>query len=861
MVEMQKEKKKNSGTFGRIFGAIKKKPKVLPECMQTVQASIPIHAVHEKYGLIETYPGCYTKTYAIENINYTTASESEQDAILTKWRAFLNSIGTNMEMQLTLLNRSVNLRQFEEEVLLKETGDGYDHLRREMNKVILSRIMDGKNGIERDQYITLSVHADDVKKAAEVFKRLDTDVDTHLKAMQSSAKPVPIEERLEILHDIYNPDNRGEFLVKTKLLGADGKLEEVSSFDFENIRSMGIGVNDVIAPSSLIYRPRMVEIGTQKACVLRIMDLPHIMSDDFLTKITNQSFNMITTLNVKPLSGAETDALINRQIAGIREEKNNAQRRNRAQQVDDSMLSPELLDREEAALKMRKQIRENDEHLFETTITAIIFAEDAIKLKEYTDTVITECKGDCGASCEVLTDMQEEGFIATLPLCCNPLPEPRTLKSSSVTVMIPFSNLEIRERDGINYTLNANSKNLIVFNRENKANYNAFILGSSGSGKSFAAKNEIVNVYLAKDADIMIIDPEQEYIYAVSQLGGQVIPIMPGGQCHLNPLDISSLEYNFDGVSTMQGEVVDPILEKVSFIMKLFETMVHKAFGMDSIQKTLIDECLRDLYSPFMKDGRLYRAPSREETPTLDDMMHWLASCEEPEARELYFTLRRYAGNGTLNIFSQKTNVEIRNRIVCFDISSVGDELTLMAMTVVQDQLWSRLVENRRIGRFSYIYVDEIHLFFADGNESSAEFLSSLFKRCRKYNGAATGITQNPADMLEHPIGKKLLSESNLIQVLNQSDDENRRRIQSILNLSDSALDYITSAPQGQGLFYTGSNTVPFFSRFPKTNADGTPNLIYPLLTSNAKELLEIKERERRQKMQEREAERKSRYM
>ncbi len=233
----------------------------------------------------------------------------------------------------------------------------------------------------------------------------------------------------------------------------------------------------------------------------------------------------------------------------------------------------------------------------------------------------------------------------------------------------------------------------------------------------------------------------------------------------------------------------------------------------------------------------------------MNDMMDWFAKSRESEARELYFTLRRYAGQGTLNIFASHTNIDIHNRIVCFDISAVGEELKLMAMNIIQDAVWSRLVENRRINRFTYINIDEIHLYFQPGSESSAEFLVALFKRARKYNGVCTGITQNSADMLDSPIAKKMLSECNFIQILNQQSDESRERLKSTLNLSDSALSYITAAPPGQGLFYSGTNTVPFFSRFPKVNENGSPNLIYPLLTSNASELMEIREQELREKL------------
>ena len=843
--------KKNPNGYVKLGGmTLMPKAKMVKTCIETAQASIPITSVHEKQNIIEPYPGCYTKTYEITNINYQTASETEQDSILTRWRAFLNSLGSNMDMALTIFNRPINMRQFQEEVLLKETGDGYDNLRRQMNDVLMQRIISGKNGISRDEFITLGVHTDSLKKAAEVFKRLDSDTDKHLKTLGSSASVVPIEERLEILHDIYNIDNRGEFLTKTKIIGEDGRMEEVNSFNFDNIRSQGLSVNDVIAPSSIVVYPKYMEIGSQFVRTLRVTGFPAILSDNFLPDLTNMTFNMLTTINIKPISNAKADALVNQQIAYIREEKHNLQQANRRNNVDDTMINPNVLEHEEEVLNLRNQMRQNDEHLFEVTITIAVFAPDIPTLDEYTDSVISECK-KASVTCEVLNGQQEEGFDSTLPLCVNLMRNPRTLKSSSCAILVPFSILEVNEPDGINYSNNAVSKNLILFNRESKANFNGFILGSSGSGKSFTAKTEIACVFLKKTADFMIIDPEQEYVYLTSSLGGQVIPIMPGGQYHINPLDISAT-YEFDEASSSFGEVADPILEKVSFIMKLFESMLNKSWGMDSIQKTLIDECLRDLYKPFMKDGKLYRAPGRDETPTLNDMMDWFSSRKEAiqEARELYFTLRRYAGQGTLNIFSKHTNIDIHNRIVCFDISAVGDELKLMAMNIIQDAIWSRLVENRRIDKRTYVYIDEIHLYFQPGSESSAEFLVALFKRARKYNGVCTGITQNTADMVDSPIAKKMLSECNFIQILNQQSDESRERLKTTLNLSDSMIDYITSAPPGQGLIYTGANTVPFFSRFPKKNSDGSPNLIYPLLTSNASEIQEIKERERREKIE-----------
>ncbi len=842
MGDKKQTKKKQS-----IVSALLKsnKPDILPKCIDTVQKGIPIKSVYEKNNLIETYDGCYTKSYSISNINYQTSTEEEQEEYLTRWRAYLNSLGTDQELAVTIFNRNVNMRQFQEEVLLKDTGDGYDYLRQQYNDVLLSRIMEGKNGITRDTYLTMSVHTNELKKAVEVFKRLDADVAKHMSSLGSEAKPIKLEDKLEILHDIYNMDNRGEFLIKTKVLNAEGKYDEITSFDIDNIRAMGLSVNDIIAPSSMIVNQNDMEIGNQFVRVLKITDFSTYLSDEFLTSITNMPFNMLTTINARILSSSDTEKLINNQLSLVKGEINEARKTLRKNQQDENAINQDILDKEQEIMEVREEINKNDEHLFKVSVTMVVFAPDMPTLNEYCDTVISECK-KASVTCSILSGMQEEGFIATLPLCVNPLGGLRTMKSSSLAVMIPFSNLEVFEKDGINYSMHAVSKNLIIYNRESKPNYNGFVLGSSGSGKSFTVKTEIINVFLRKNADIMIIDPECEYVYITHKCNGQVIPIRPGGKYHINPLDISA-NYEMDESSIgFSDDAVDPILEKASFVMKLFESMMNQTFGMDSVQKSLIDRCLRDLYAPFMKDGRLYRAPSAEETPTLTDMMEWFNRCAEPEARALYFTLTRFAGDGTLNLFSYHTNVQLHNRVVCFDISAVGDELKLMAMNIIQDAMWSRLVENRKTGKYTYIYIDECHLFFQNGNESSADFLCALWKRARKYGGVPTGITQSVSDMIDHPVAKKLLSECNFVQILNQQSDEARERLKATLNLSDSSLSYIINAPIGQGILCGGGKVcVPFYSRFPKNND------IFPLLTSDMNDIVKLKEKEQRLKAKE----------
>ena len=799
-------------------------------CITSVQNTVAVKAVHEKFGLIESYNGMFVKSYRLGEINYLTASEEEQEVLLTRWRGILNSIGNNCEFAITFFNRSVDMELFREETLKKETGDRFDYLRRELNQIITDRIMEGKNGIRKDKYITIGVHTENVQKAGAAFRRLDTEIEKALKKIGSSAVVIPIDERLANLHDIYNPDAEGEFLIKTRISSDNGEIHEVSSFDFENIRSMGLSVNDVIAPSFIGFGKDAIELGNRYARVLQVTEYPNILTDEFLHDLTDMPFNMLTTLNIKPIPAAETNRIVGKNILLIREEKLKLQRRAREYNASEDMISPEVLDREQEALALRAEIRENDEHLFETTLTMVVFAENPEQLQEYTDRVLTECR-KVSVSCSVMVGQQEEGFNTTLPLCYNELRKRRTLKSTSVAVLHPFSILELNEKDGINYSMNAVTKNLIVLNRLSKPNFNSFIIGTPGSGKSFKAKEEIINVLLGSNGDVVVIDPEGEYGALAALLGGQVIRITPGGANHVNPLDVES-GYEME-------DETDPVLAKADFILKMLETIIRTPFGLNSVQETIVDECVHALFAPFERGGRLGNAP-REQMPTLTDLQRMLAKREEPEARELAIALRLYSGKGSLNVFGMHTNVDTGNRFLVYDIRDVGEKMKEMAMLIILDSIQNKLFRNRRIGKNTWIYVDEFHLLMQ--NENTAQFLKSLWKRARKYGGVPTGMTQNISELLESQTASKMISNCNFVQILNLMANE-RAQVQALLNLSDSVMDFVTNAPRGQGIIYTGTSAVPFYAAFPKEND------IYRAITSDMKEIMAYKEQETRERM------------
>jgi len=822
-METNKKNKKNTAAPAKLPDAV----------IETAQDAVPIEAVHDKEGLISSYRGQYSRMYQISEINYSTLPEEEQEALFERWRAFLNSLGSETEAAVTIRNDALDRQSFEDSVLNKERGDQLDYLRDEMNSIIKSRVSEGKNGLQTDKYVTISVHAPNLQKAKELFRRIDSDINTSLSKLGSSAKPVPIEDRIDMIYDAYNPGHAGELLSRTRITDDDGVVRDESAFDFENIRSMGLSIKDILAPSSITYHTDYIELGDKFARVLTVSDYPSVLGDDFLTAITSISCSLICTLNVVPMSNAQADRLVNTNLSLVRAEKEKKQRKLMQDGASETLISPAILEREQEALQLRDDMHQHDEHLFTTNLTVIVYADDLAQLKEYSDTIISEARKR-SVIMQPLTGLQDVGFAATLPLCYNGLKEHRTFKSSSVTALLPFSVTELSDASGINYSLNAVTKSLVLYDRKKQFNANGFILGTSGSGKSFAAKTEMLNVILRTDDDVIVIDPESEYEPLCEAVNGTTIKVVAGGNEIINPLDVVT------GAGRQDG---DPVLEKIDFMQSLFQSIVHSAWGIDSIQETIIDETLHQLYSPFYTTDHGVRElmpMPRDETPTLTDMYRLLAKRKEPEARTILYALQPYIEGGSMGIFGSRTNVDVDNRFVVYDINALGKKLKPVAMLIILDSIWNRIVHNRSIGRHTWFYVDEIYLLFKD--QISSDWLSQAWKRFRKYGGVGTGISQNVDEILNSEAGRTMLANSSFVEMLNQAPTD-REHLKDLLHLSESQCAYITDAPRGQGLIYTGSQTVPIFSRFPKDSS------IYRFLTSDLMEIKHYREEAFRKQM------------
>ena len=843
------KKGSGKGSGGGLFGTLRKKnvyepPKVYFK--KTVQDSIPILAVHEKENLIETYENFFTRSYWIGENNYQSETESREQDIYLDYRKILNSIGIHEEYSISMLNRNVDMREVEENVLKKETGDEFDFLRRELNSITLSWLQEGRDGLEKLKYITIGLHCDSLQKAQEVFdKSIDRRMEEGFKKVESFATPISIDRKLEILHDIYNPDDHGSFLTHKKIIHADtGKVEDVTEFDMDNMRAQGCTIKDIIGPSSFVVYDDHIEMGRKYVRVLRVEDLSATMSDEVFCELTDVDFNVLVTTNYQPLSNTIARGIVSKNLALARSEVADQRKELLKANLPEDMVSDEKKENMERAEKMRKEMVENDERLFKVVCTVVIFADSADELRSHTETILTYCQGE-GLTVRTMELMQEEGFNTTLPLLDNELPYSfkRTMKSSSAAIYFPFSNLELNDPGGINYSCNMHSKNLLVYNRLLTQNFNGFVLAKPGAGKSFFCKVEMLNVFLGSNADCIVIDPEGEYAAMTKLIHGQVIKIESGGANHINPMEISM---NYEWAEEDDVTISNPVFAKVPFIIQLVETMVDPPLGsLTATQKSIIDECVRRLYEPFMSNGVLRPIPP-EKMPTLTDLQHEFAKeygkTRDHDAKELADALKLFTGSGTLNTFGFQSNVDINNRFVTFDIRDADEVLKPLAMMIIFDSLFHRMFTNKKLGRHSWIWCDEFHMLMT--TERSALTLEQLFRRARKFGGVPTGITQNVKTMLSSVTGCSMLSNCNFVVMLN-NEKPDREELQSLFNLSESQMNCITAAPKGQGLIYTGTHAVPFASTFPKGNS------IYRCITSNMVEIREYEEEERRRKTQE----------
>ena len=761
-----------------------RKKRVVPK---TMQKTLPYKRVCDNY-IFKVEENRYSKTYRFEDINYSIAKQEEQEGIFLGYCSVLNSFDTSADIQVTVHNNRVNKEKFNEMVLLKHKGDDFDKYVDSYNDMLVEKMEQGQNGIIRNKYLTVTVQAAYLEAAKSKFATIDLELTNAFKKIGSAIAPLTSNERIEILKDIFR--------------NVDEKFSPLTQSDFNRQAERAY-----CCPDYFEFKKDYFMWNDKYARTMFIKDMPASLKDCLLTDIANTNFDVMTTVNITPVDPAKALKIVNHQLTSMRANKLQAEKKAIQSGYTSDIINEELKYSLVEAEELLDDLRSKNQKMFMTNIVIMVTANDFDELENNTEAIEAVVrKHICSVS--TLKFQQEKGLQSVLPIGNCTLEIRRTLTTESTAVFLPFSSKEISQENGMYYGLNALSNNLIIFNRLMLKNPNGFILGSPGSGKSFSAKREMVNVFLATDDDIIIIDPEREYSPLVKALMGEIINVSPASTNYINPLDMSQ-NYSDDE---------NPLVMKSDFILSFFECLVGKQ-GLTAKERGIIDRCLTITYAEYMQDF------DAEEIPTLIDFYEVLKSQPEKEAKGLALSFELYI-KGNLNVFAHKTNVNTTNRVVCYDIKDLGKQLKTLGMLIVLDYVWNRITENRAKGKRTWIYMDEVYLLFA--NEYSANFLFELYKRARKWGGVPTGITQNVEDLLKSETARSMLSNTDFVMMLNQATSD-RVQLARLLNISDNLLAYVTNSDSGQGLICCGGSVIPFRDKFPH-------NELYDLMTTKLSE-------------------------
>lgn len=776
---------------------------------RTIQETIPYSAAYFNNGIFETSPGVFSKAYTFQDINYHTATEEDQQNFLLKYGQLINRFDPSIRFQIVINNRNVDMQSFKSNNLLSMKNNDLDIYRKEYNQIILKKMEEGRNNLIKERYLILTTETESVETAEHIFNRLDAEILNAFKEIGGSkASAMTTPERLELLYDIYNIGNEGRFL-------ADMKTDNgtIKSTDLENLTRMGITTKDLIAPSGFDFKKDYFRMGDKYARVLYLVDLPNSLSDKFMSELTGASCNMVTSINLASVAPDKAVKIVKRQMVNINANMQEAQKQASKSGYSIDLISSDLKQAQEEANDLLQDLTGRNQKMFLMTFTVMIISDSFDQLD--TDTEIIQSIGRKHlCNIKKLNYQQESGLNTTLPFGINELSIKRTLTTESTIIFSPFDTQELIQKEGMYYGQNASSHNLILYNRKSADNGNGWILGTPGSGKSFSAKREMSNVFLNTDDDILIIDPEREYSPLVKAFGGEIVRIAPGSHFHLNPLDMDK-QYADDE---------DPVTLKADFVLSLCETVIGGRYGLTPSQRTIIDRCVRLLYQEYIQDF------DKEKIPTLLQFQRVLEAQPEREAREIALAFEIYT-KGSLDVFAHHSNVDVDNRFVVYDIKDIGSNIKTMAYLIVLDAIWNRVIQNRRKGKRTWIYIDEVYILFE--REESTNFIRQIFSRCRKWGGLITCITQNVEPILQNTIATSMLSNSAFIQLLNQAPVD-RDILANLLHISPTQVGYINNAPAGQGVLYIqGQGIIPFRDNFSKAIA---PNL-YGVLTSKPNEL------------------------
>lgn len=742
---------------------------------RSVQDTIPIRRIWSD-GIFQ-FGSKYSKTLRISDINYAIASKEDKTAMFLGYSELLNALDTGSTTKITINNKRINCRNFEQEILIPSQGDGLDGSRAEYNAMLLDKVTDSSNSVVQERYITLSAHKKNIEEARTFFDRSVNDVTSRLNHMDSHCEELDAVERLRILHDFYRVGEETQFQ-----LGLPACMKYGRSF------------KDAICPDSMEFKKDHFVMGDKYGRVLFLKEYASYIKDSMINELTSLNRSLLLSIDIIPVPTDEAVREMQNRLLGVETNVTNWQRRQNSNNNFSAVVPYDLEQQRKETREMLDDLTARDQRMMYAVVTLVHLADSKEELDSDTETLQSIARKHL---CQLapLNWQQADGLVTALPLGLRRIDALRTLTTEALSVLMPFKAQEVWDRGGVYYGQNAISKNLIVADRKQLLNGNAFVLGISGSGKSFSAEQEMVALALSTKDDIIIIDPEAEYRPLVEGLGGQVINISATSPNHINAMD---MEKGY-------GDGENPVVLKSEFLLSLCEQLIGDG-KLSAKEKSIIDRCTAQVYRDYIRGG--YQG----QVPTLQDFHAELLRQPEKEAADVALAIELFVG-GSLNTFAKPTNVNTHAHILCYDIRDLGKQLLPVGMLVVLDSIFNRIIRNRALGRNTWIYIDEIYLLFQ--HEYSANFLFTLWKRVRKYRACATGISQNVEDLLQSHTARTMLANSEFLIMLNQAATD-RAELAHLLNISDNQLSYITNVDSGHGLIKCGRAIVPFVNHFPR---------------------------------------------
>ena len=781
------------GLFADGFKELKKAGEPLYKTPKSIQQTIEIMKVAEN-GIFEVARNRFSKCYRFQDINYTTTNETEQIDIFARYCKFLNSLDVNFKI--TINNKNKDMEQVRDYVFLQKQNDGYNGFRKIYNDIMEQKIHEGRQGIEQERYLTITIERKNFEEAKAQFATIEASVHKAFGELGAEIVPLSGNERIKVLYDYYHLGDEGSFDFDIREAGKDGA-------DFRNDLCNGM----------IQFYPDYFKDEKKFCRALFIKKYPSSLSDRFLNEITSLPVHSITSIDVVPIPKDMTTKILQKKYLGIESDIIRQQRvRNKNNDFSSEISYNKRIEKKEIE-EIMVDVRENDQCLYYVSVTVILMADTKEELDSMTETVETIGKRN-SVTIEEHYLKQRESLNTALPIGVRQVETMRTMLTQSLAVLMPFNVQELNDKQGCYYGINQVSKNINIGNRKKLINGNGFVFGVPGSGKSFFCKMEMGNVFLSGNDEIIVIDPMNEYIDIAEIYGGTVVNMSTYTDNYVNPLDMDVWSLDLNDSKGM-------IREKGEFMLGLCEQCMGES--LNSRQKSIIDRCVRKLYIEIARNRDKY-------VPIMSDFYEILMNQPEDEAKDIALSLELFV-NGSLNIFNHQTNVDVDNRFTVYGIRDLGTELSSITMLVMMESIQNRIIANGKRGIATWLYIDEFHVLL--NSEYSAKYLQQLWKKVRKQGGLCTGITQNIVDLLQNYTATTMLANSEFVALLKQANTDSSRMAE-VIGVSEAQLRFVTNTSSGMGLMKCGNVVIPFDNTIEK----GTD--LYNLYNTNIHEKIQM---------------------